>query len=151
MIPNIALTFTNYGLVTPYGDINLGQQRLHYNDVIMCTIASQITSLTIVYSDADKKNIKSSASLGFVRGIHRGPVNSPHKWPVTRNMLPFYDVIMQAWALNQCWLIVNMSSDIHLRASSQKIPQLSINEFSLKITYLKYHSNFPGTNELLEI
>ena len=65
----------------------------HYNDVIMGTIASQITSLTIVYSivysDADQRNHQSSASLAFVRGIHRGPVNSPHKWPVTRNMFPF--------------------------------------------------------------
>ena len=25
-----------------------------------------------------------SASLAFERGIHRGPMNSPHKWPVTR-------------------------------------------------------------------
>ena len=32
--------------------------------------------------------------LFFVRGIHRGPVNSPHKWPVTRKMFPFDDVIM---------------------------------------------------------
>ena len=31
---------------------------------------------------------------GFVWGIHRGPVNSPHKWPVTRKMSPFDDVIM---------------------------------------------------------
>ena len=31
---------------------------------------------------------------GFVRGIHRSPVNSPHKWPVTRKMFPFDDVIM---------------------------------------------------------
>ena len=66
----------------------------------MGTIASQITSLTIVYStvysDADKKNKhQSSASLAFVRGIHRGPVNSPHKWPVTRKMFPFDDVIMK--------------------------------------------------------
>ena len=30
-----------------------------------------------------------------MRGIHRGPVNSPHKWPVTRKMFPFDDVIMQ--------------------------------------------------------
>ena len=36
----------------------------------------------------------SSASLAFVRGIHRGPVNSPHKWPVTGKMFPFDDVIM---------------------------------------------------------
>ena len=35
------------------------------------------------------------ASLAFVRGIHWGPVNSPHKWPVTRKMLPFDDVIMR--------------------------------------------------------
>ena len=71
----------------------------HYNDVIMDTIASQITSLTtvysIVYSDADKGNHQSSASLAFVRVIHRGPVNSPHKWTVTRKMFPFDDVIMQ--------------------------------------------------------
>ena len=31
---------------------------------------------------------------GLCAGIHRGPVNSPHKWPVTRKMLPFDDVIM---------------------------------------------------------
>ena len=65
----------------------------YYNDVIMGAIASQITSLTIVYStvysDADQRKHQSSASLAFVRGIHRGRVNSPHKWPVTREMFPF--------------------------------------------------------------
>ena len=70
----------------------------HYDDVIMSTIASQITSLTIVYSTiysgADQSKHQSSASLAFVWGIHRGPVNSPHKWPVTRKMFPFDDVIM---------------------------------------------------------
>ena len=74
----------------------------HYNDGIMTTIASQITSLTIVYStvysDADQSKHQSSASLAFVWGIHRGPVNSPHKWPVTRKMFPFDDVIMEAGA-----------------------------------------------------
>ena len=64
----------------------------------MGSIASQITSLTIVYSivysDADQRKHQCSASLAFVRGIHRGPVNSPHKWPVTRKMFPFDDVIM---------------------------------------------------------
>ena len=72
--------------------------RLHYCDAIMGTVASQITSLTIVYttvcSDADQSKHQSSASLAFVWGIHRGPVNSPHKWPVTRKMFPFDDVIM---------------------------------------------------------
>ena len=62
----------------------------HYDDVIMSAIASQITSLATVYStvylDADQRKHQSSVSLAFVRGIHRGPVNSPHKWSVTRKM-----------------------------------------------------------------
>ena len=64
----------------------------------MGAIASQITSLmivySIVYSDADQRKHQSSPLLAFVRGIHRGPVNSPHKRPVTRNVSPFDDVIM---------------------------------------------------------
>ena len=64
----------------------------------MGAIASQITSLAIVYStvysDADQRKHQSSASLAFVRGNHRWPVNSPHKWPVTRKMFPFDDVTM---------------------------------------------------------
>ena len=70
----------------------------HYNDVIMGTMAYQITSLTIVYSTvysgADQGKHQSSASLAFVRGIHRWLVNSPHKGPVTWKMFPFDDVIM---------------------------------------------------------
>ena len=31
-----------------------------------------------------------------MQGIHRGPVNSPHKWPVMRKMFPFDDVIMMS-------------------------------------------------------
>ena len=70
----------------------------HYDDVIMSEIASQITSLTIVYSTvhsgADQSKHQSSASLAFVWEIHRWPVNFPHKWPVTRKVFPFDDVIM---------------------------------------------------------
>ena len=70
----------------------------HYSDVIRGTMASQITSLTIVYSTVysgvDQRKHQSSASLAFVRGIHREPVNSPHIWPVTRKMFLFDDVIM---------------------------------------------------------
>ena len=75
-----------------------GLKIILYITVTSCAIASQITSLTIVYStvysDADQRKHQSSASLAFVWGIHRGPVNSPHKWPVTRKMFPFDDVIM---------------------------------------------------------
>ena len=70
---------------------------LYYSDVIVSTMASQITSLTIVYStvysNEDQTKHQSSASQAFVRGNHRWPVNSPHKWPVTRKMFPFNDVI----------------------------------------------------------
>ena len=70
----------------------------HYCDVILGTMASQFTNLTTVYSTVHsgpyERKHQSSASLVFVRGIHRRPVNSPHKWPVTRKMFPFDDVIM---------------------------------------------------------
>ena len=86
VIPLTSLTITAHMVIN------------HYDDVIMGAIASQITSLTIVYSTlysgADQSKHQSSASLAFVRGIHRGPVNSRHKWPVTRKMFPFDDVIM---------------------------------------------------------
>ena len=70
----------------------------HYSGVIMGTGVSEITSLTVVYSTvyptADQRKHQSNASLAFVRWIHRGAVNSPHKWPVTRKMFLFDDVIM---------------------------------------------------------
>ena len=83
----------------PHSRSVLGQKfHHHYDDVIMTMLASQITSLpvvcSIVYSDVNQRKHQSSASLAFVREIHRGPVNFPHKWPVTRKMFPFDDVIM---------------------------------------------------------
>ena len=101
----------------------------HYNDVIMSAMASQITSLTIVYSTvhsgADQRKHQSSASLAFVRGIHRWPVNSPHKRPVTRKMFPFDDVII--WISNfqihfkDRYDILSMSSEIDLRWMPQDL------------------------------
>ena len=81
-----------------YGYILLKRYQ-HYGDVIMGTMASQISSLIIVYStvysDRDQRKHQSSASLAFVREIHRWPMNSPHKGPVTRKIFPFDDVIMK--------------------------------------------------------
>ena len=75
----------------------------HYNDVIMNAMASQIPSLTIVfsaiYSGTDQSKHQSAASLAFVRGVHRWLVNSPHKGPVTRKMFPSDDVIMQIYIM----------------------------------------------------
>ena len=71
---------------------------LHYDDVMVSAMASLITSLTIVcvtaYSGGDQREHQSTASLAFVWGIHRWPVNSPHKGTATRKMFPFDDVIM---------------------------------------------------------
>ena len=59
----------------------------------MSVMASQITSLTIVYSSvysgADQRKHQSSESLAFVQGIHRS-----HKGPVMQKIFPFDDVIM---------------------------------------------------------
>ena len=67
---------------------------LHHNDIIISAMASQIINLTSVYSGVDQRKHQSSASVAFVWEIHRWPVNSLHKWPVTRTMFPFDDVIM---------------------------------------------------------
>ena len=62
------------------------------SDIIMSAMASQIISISTVcsaaYSGTHQRIHQSSASLAFVA------VDSPHKWPVTRKMFPFDDVIM---------------------------------------------------------
>ena len=79
----------------------------YYSDIIMSTTTSEITCLTIVYSTvylgADQRKHQSSASLAFARGIHRWPVDSPHKGPVTRKMFSFDDVIMRDTGKCKMW------------------------------------------------
>ena len=71
---------------------------IHYSDVIMSAMASQVTGVSIVClivcSGVDQRKHRSSASRAFVRGIHRWPEDSPHKGSVTRKMFPFDEVIM---------------------------------------------------------
>ena len=66
------------------------QRQIHYSDVIMNAIASQTTGVSnicsAVCSEADQRKHQSSASLAFLRGIHRWPEDSPHKGPITRKM-----------------------------------------------------------------
>ena len=70
------------------GELDLNIHGTHYSDVIIITMASQITNLTIVYSTVysgtDQRKHQSSASLAFV-----------WEWPATRKMSPSDDVIMQ--------------------------------------------------------
>ena len=59
----------------------------HYSDVMSATV-SQITGVSLVCinlcSDPDQRKHQSSAWLAFERGIHRWPVDTPNKGPVTR-------------------------------------------------------------------
>ena len=96
----------------------------HCNDVIISDMASQITGVSIVCSTVgtgpDQRKHQSSASLAFVRGNYRWPVNSPHKRPVTRKMFSFDDVIMffalftLRWHRVLSWHTYSCNTRIHL-------------------------------------
>ena len=132
-ITGIQPVFFRYEIISPYRyqrwwthlDIREKSFRgfhLHYNDVIVSAMASQIISLTIVYSTVysgtDQRKHPSSVSLYFVRGIHRWPVNSPHKGPVTRKLFPFDDVIMKHMymqaLMNSLWYTPEVFQGLHL-------------------------------------
>ena len=87
----------------PTGHYVYHNKKKHYSDIIMSVMASQISDVSIVYwiicSGADQRNHQSSVSVAFMRGIHRWPLNSPHKGPVTRKMFPFGDVTVNCWCL----------------------------------------------------
>ena len=91
--------------VTSTDSITLYKQRnvslsvvIAISDVIMSAMSFRITGVSIVCSavcsGSHQIQHKRSASLAFVRGIHRWPMDSPHKGPVTRKMFPFDYVIM---------------------------------------------------------
>ena len=101
----------------------------------MSAIVSQTTSFTIiystVYSDANQSKHQSSASLASVQGIHRWPVNSPHKGPVTRKMFPFDDIIIltRDYTSLVC-LIVNVLTLLFMLSTIDDSP----NDISLSLT-----------------
>ena len=103
----------------------------HYNDVLMSGMASQITSLTIVYtkiySGVDQRKHQSSASLAFVGGIQRWP----HKGPLTRKMFPFDDAIVIWWKWNRLFI-----SDCFLQRQNISKPT----------NHLRWLKSSPGVN-----
>ena len=90
----------------------------HYSDVITGAMPSQITSFTIVYpsvcSGAYPRKHQSSASLAYVWGINRSPVNSPYNGPVTRKMFP---LMTSSWIIVGWYWFTSINSK-HLAASS---------------------------------
>ena len=102
----------------------------HYCDVIMGSMASQIIRVSIVYltvcSGTDQRKYKSSASLAFVRGIHRWLVNSPHKGPVTRKIFPFHDVITEILVYKHVFLWTRPDVKRFLATSDVKFRSYSV-------------------------
>ena len=121
---------------------------IHCNGVIMTSMASQITSLTVVYSTGclfgrrSKKTSKLRVT-GLCVGNSPGPVNSPHKWPVTRKMFPFDDVIMRQ-------ILYLLHQLLHMAAHSQtfmrtdcipwKIEENPIISFYFPQNFISHHS-----------
>ena len=114
----------------------------YYSDVIMSAMASQITSLTIVYSTvcsgADQRKHQSSAPL--VRGFHRLPANSPHKGTVTRKMFPFDDVIMRwrgfiYWRPNDAYNAKALSESMLVFCLLDPSEQISVKPWSKYYTF----------------
>ena len=121
----------------------------------MGAIASQITSLTIVhstvYSDADERKHQRSASLAFVLGIRRGPVSSPHKWPVTRKMVPFDDVIMgmvQWLCLSRCstWIIIRIVTNCSMVFIAKQDQQHSFTPWGIMFIWFLSQSSDCGVS-----
>ena len=95
-------------------------------------MASQITGVTIVCSvcsEADERKHQSSASLAFVKGKHRWPVDAPHKGPVTRKMFPFDDVII--------WSIIKLEIATHFLFHPVLINNFTVVGFSNPCNLIK--------------
>ena len=82
---------------------------------------------------AGQRKHQSSASTAFVRGIHRSPVNSTHKGPVTRKLFSFDDVIMCNFLKERSWICFNFS--LFLRAHLGLEHRLATNTGAFQYSY----------------
>ena len=118
----------------------------HYSDVIRTAMASQITSVaivySIVYSGADQRKHRSFVSLAFVRAIHRWPVYSPHKGPVTGK---FFHLMTSSWpTLVENYLSQSSLSRFrYFRGTCCRItPNICITTSLTCLYMLSYHAEF---------
>ena len=118
----------------------------HYCDVIMGAMASKISSLTsvytTVYSGANQRKPQSSASLAFMRGIHRWPVNSPPKGPVTR--IFFFHLMTSSCSVRaEFWCSLVLVSFAHVFqgyfTGTRKIPTLPCFHFRTPLWINRIH------------
>ena len=121
----------------------------HCSDVIMGVMACQITSLTIVYSTvhsgADQRKRQSSASLAFVQGIHRWPVNSPTN--VEDVSIWTEDVTMdQLWIVRWCKGLVtsgcphfeHLITEFHTKNCNTTENIITKHAFPITLTHTSY-------------
>ena len=130
------LSHWNWGSNTRYlSSILLWQwehwlQKMHYSDAILSAMASQITGVSMVSSTvfpgAYQRKHQCSASLALVREIHRWPLNSPHKGPITKEMFPFDDVIMECDVKNDIDFLSTATLSVPNSFQDKKICFVSI-------------------------
>ena len=128
--------FNHIPVLRRTGSLNIASPKIrHYSDVIISAMASQITGVSnvcsTVCSGVYQRKHQSSASLVFVRGIHRWPVDSLHKGSVTRKMFPFHDVNMNPFILHSQYCGFQ-------RRSSLRCKGISSHSIELHIAHLKY-------------
>ena len=109
---------------------------LHYNDVVMSAMASQITSLTIVYrtvySGADQRKHQSSASLAFVREIHRSPSIHNGCFMYTSNIWNLYK---SCFSSSRCTVTVHLEYFFYICSCLQFVSYVLILPVSDVVLY----------------
>ena len=90
----------------------------HYIDVIMTTMASQITNLMVVYStvysDADQRKHQNSASLAFVWGIHRtiGQLRGNFFHLMTSSCNPIWSCAIVKWSILAYFRLISLAASV---------------------------------------
>ena len=84
----------------------------------------------------DQRKHQSSTSLAFVWGIHRWPVNSPHKGPVAQKMFPFDDVIMQSSYTAFCTLFCSSTerNNLHIRMTGDNMKYIFLKQTIIAVS-----------------
>ena len=125
---------------------HISQMVIDYIETILCASKLHVLDIVVKFCPDSWISCKTNAIT---------PINSFWSsdtvwWERSGSALA--QVMLVAWRhqaitwTNVDWSLVN-SSDIHIRAISQEVPQQPITKICLKITYLKFHSNFPEVNE----
>ena len=93
---NTLITFFSVNVFPPHNSITMALYRAQWR---LKSPASRLFTHPFIHG-ADQSKHQSSKSLAFMRGIHRWPVNSQHKGPVTRKMFIW-------WRLRITYMVIH--------------------------------------------